>query len=192
MNVYILPKADGSFFLFANAPEIEEKLPVKFHKLKKMFNEFEKKSAKKYPTSKTIQDLEKINEISVFYPSEFEDFKAREVYKNLITEEIEKNQKLFYLNGALLPFSLFLTLIPGPNFILYYLVWKTISHYKTQVSGNSVQNKISVLFIEEKNLDILKTEIMQKVNLSRKYKIKEIGEALEIPNLDELYGAGLF
>ncbi|KAA3599396.1 MAG: hypothetical protein DWQ06_10820 [Calditrichaeota bacterium] len=192
MNVFILPKADGEFFLFANAPEIEETLPVRFNKIKKMFNEFEKKSAKKHPTSKTIQDLDKINEISVFYPSEFEDFKAREVYQNLIKEEIEKNQKLFYLNGALLPFSIILTVLPAPNFVFYYLIWKTVSHYKTQVSGNSVQNKMRVLFVADKNLDILKTEITKKVNLSRKYKIKEIGEELEIPNLDELYGAGLF
>ncbi len=192
MNVFILPKADGEFFLFANAPKIEENLPVRFSKIKKMFSELESKSAQKHPTSKAIQDLKEINEISVFYPSEFEDFKAREVYKTLIKEEIKKNQKLFYLNGALLPFSLILTILPAPNFVLYYLIWKTLSHYKTQVSGNSVQNKMKVLFVKERNLDILKTEISKKVNLSRKYKIKEIGEILEIENLDELYGAGLF
>lgn len=192
MNVFILPKADGTFFLFANAPEIEQKLLKKFSKIKSMFSEFEKKSAKKNPTSKAIQDLEKIKEISVFYPAEFEEFKAREVYQKLIKEEIEKSQKMFYLNGALLPFSLILTILPAPNFILYYLIWKTISHYKTQISGNSVQNKISVLFTKEKKLDFLKKEITKKVNLSRKFKIQEIGESLEIPNLDELYGAGLF
>jgi len=49
--------------------------------------------------------------------------------------------------GVLLPFSIPLTLIPGPNLVLFYLAWRTWSHYQSQKGGRHVLNHLPVQFV---------------------------------------------
>lgn len=71
-----------------------------------------------------LKDLVKAPEITIVFPPELTEAEARNIFISLIDAQVKKHRRWMLANGALLPFSIPLTIIPGPNVVLFYIAWR--------------------------------------------------------------------
>jgi len=82
-----------------------------------------------------LKALSKATEISVIYSPELSEQKAREIFRQWLSAQTRKHRRWMLTDSVLLPFSIPLTLVPGPNLVLFYLAWRAWSHYQSQKGG---------------------------------------------------------
>ena len=111
---------------------------------------------------------------------------ARSVYDGLIQAAIEKHRKWMFANAAGVPLSVPLSLIPGPNLLLGYLAWRSVSHYQSRKAGQRA-TELPVDFVPETVLSELADLQRQKILFRRKWRIRKLGEELGLVNLDQAY-----
>lgn len=195
MNLYLLPGKNGEFFLYStDFREKEKKRPEDTRQPEKRskFRIF-LKSAYKVFTEKSrrseaiLREAAKDSEIRIYYPSHLSGEKANEIFDELIAAQIKKHKRWMIVNGALLPISALFSIIPGPNLLLAYLAWRTLSHYKSKKGGEKALSAPDIDLIPENQLHSLDLILRKRICLKRRKKIRQIGEAMGIAALDELY-----
>ncbi len=135
----------------------------------------------------TLKSLNESGDIQLHYPAALDSKTALEIYQTLISAQVDKHRKWLIVDGALLPFSVILTLIPGPNVILAYLAWRTLGHYRSHKHAKGSQAKEYFDFYPEAALDDLQELVESRWILKRKEKINLIGERMNIPDLANHY-----
>lgn len=102
----------------------------------------------------------------------------------MIKERKKYHRKYLILSFGLLPFTGVLSLLPFPNFLFFYNVFRLYSHYKAY-NGSSILTAKSerINFITSEELTNMLNETQDGVLLSRD-KIKEL-EMLEDDNFTE-------
>ncbi len=111
---------------------------------------------------------------------------ARSVYDGLIQAAIEKHGKWMIANAAAVPISVPLSLVPGPNLLLGYLAWRSVSHYQSRKAGQRA-TELPVDFVPETVLSELVDLLQQRTLVRRKRRIRKLGEELGLVNLDQAY-----
>ena len=94
-----------------------------------------------------LKDLVKAPEITIVFPPELTEAEARNIFISLIDAQVKKHRRWMLANGALLPFSIPLTIIPGPNVVLFYIAWRAYSHYKSQKGGQKALSEMPLKFV---------------------------------------------
>ena len=130
MRIYLIKTKAGKYLLTAEYPQSPGSSP-KAESLLKTFS--------------------KATEITVVYPPELSESEAREIFRELILTQTNKHRRWLLIDGALLPFSIPLTLIPGPNLVLFYLAWRTYSHYQSHKGGRNALNGLPLQFVPAGN-----------------------------------------
>ncbi len=74
-----------------------------------------------------LKSLGEIERVRIHYPSAMSEAQARSAYDGLIQASIEKHRKWMIANAAAVPVSVPLSLIPGPNLLLGYLAWRSVT-----------------------------------------------------------------
>jgi len=199
MNIYLIPRKKGKYLLYSmefQAEPSQSRRPgrtphsgkpdkkSKFIKLVK--SGYQAATAKRERSEKLLKEMTELSQITVHYPANLSEDNAREIYDNLIQSQIKKHKRWLIVDGALLPVSAILSLVPGPNLLLAYLAWRTLVHYKTKKGGERAISDLEISFLKEPQLERL-FEIMDKrFVFSRAAKIKGIGKEMGIGNLDRL------
>jgi hypothetical protein len=192
MNIYLLPRRNNQYFLFSDGLKIEPEKPEDKEEVEnKTFAGQVKKGFKKItkPRKKEqlLKEMSEIEKINIHYSAHLAPQEAKNIYEDLIQRQIKKHKKWMIADGLLVPISAVFSLIPGPNLLLAYLAWRTAAHYKTKKRGENVHSKLDVNFVKEENLTKLLKLVNQRFALNRKKKIRKIGEAFGIENLNEQY-----
>lgn len=130
--------------------------------------------------------LGNIDRVRIHYPSAMSEAQARSVYDRLIQAAVEKHGKWMVANAAAVPFSVPLSLIPGPNLLLAYLAWRSVSHYKSRKSGQRA-TELPIGFVPETVLSELADLLQQQTLFRRRRRIRTLGEKLGLVNLDQAY-----
>lgn len=94
-----------------------------------------------------LKNLVKAPEITIVFPPGLSEPEARNIFRSLIDTQVKKHRRWMLTNGALLPFSIPLTLIPGPNVVLFYIAWRAFSHYKSQKGGQKALGEMPLKFV---------------------------------------------
>ena len=89
-------------------------------------------------------------------------------------------------NAAAVPVSVPLSLIPGPNLLLGYLAWRSVSHYRSRKAGLRA-TELPIDFVPEAELSELADLLQRRTLFRRKARIRKLGEELGLVNLDEAY-----
>ena len=108
------------------------------------------------------------------------------MYDGLIQAAIEKHGKWMVANAAVLPLSVPLSLVPGPNLLLVYLAWRSVSHYRSRKAGQRA-TELTIVFVPETVLSELAELLQQRRLFRRKRRIRKLGEGLGLINLDQAY-----
>jgi hypothetical protein len=195
MEIYLLPKKHGEYFLFSkDFQKAEEKMPEEPRSAEKR-NKFWifLKSTYKVFTEKgrrseaILKKAAKDTRINLYYPSHFTEEKASETFDQLIAAQIKKHKRWLIVNGALLPISVLFSIVPGPNLLLAYLSWRTLTHYQSKRGGEKAMSDLEIKLIPENQLHRLDKLLNKRFALNRKKKIRRIGEEMGMDSLDELY-----
>ncbi len=190
MDVYLLPAKRGGhrlfssrFFLEPAASDAAEPRKL-WDALKETYDALTRKSRQ---TERFLRCAWELESITVQYPAALTDDEARGIYTSIVEEATRKHKKWLLLNGAALPFSAVLTIIPGPNLLLAYLAFRTHAHYKSQQGGAKLAREIPVDFVPNETLDRLSALVRRGWVFRRTKRIRALGEELGLPRLEEAY-----
>lgn len=195
MNVYLLPRKRGRYMLFSTefqepggAPEEAGEAPAKpktfWRRLKSGYSVLTEKRRR---SEAILTNVAKSARITLHYPENLSAGKANEIFDELLAAQINKHQRWLIVNGALLPFSVLFSIVPGPNLLLAYLAWRTLAHYRGKKGGEKALSELEVVLAPQNQLYRLDKLINKRISLNRKGKIRQIGESLGIERLDKLY-----
>lgn len=198
MDIYLLPRKIGKYLLYSkqfqadsspdcrtdSASESEKSAKGKFVRLMK--SGYHAGTAKRNRSEKLLKEMTALSQITVHYPANLSDHDAREIYDYLIQSQIKKHKRWLIVDGALLPVSAILTLVPGPNVLMAYLAWRTLTHYKTKKGGEKAVSDLEVSFMKDPQLEKLFGIMNRRFVFDRAAKIRAIGEEIGIANLDKL------
>jgi len=102
---------------------------------------------------------------------------VKESLKRIFRDQSYHHLRWLIVDAAILPFTIFLMPVPGPNVIGYYLLYRTYSHWKTyraasrakleqlDVHVNDRAREVGSLFQKEKDVKSLLKELRQKYGL---------------------------
>lgn len=138
---------------------------------------FEIYSIELFATDRFIRRLHAFKKIKVVLNRPIEPAIVKESLKRIIRDRSYHHLRWMIVDLILLPFSIFLMPIPGPNVIGYYLLYRTYSHWKSYRSASNARledvdvhvtdsaREVGSLF--QKNLDIksILKELRQKYGL---------------------------
>ncbi len=136
---------------------------------------------------KLLRSLEKLDQVVVYHSPALSAEQARQIYRDLLDAEAKKHRSWMIVNGLLLPFSAILTIIPGPNLVMAYLAWRTMAHYKARKGARKGREEIPLQFVPLQSIRDLEELLRRRLVLQRKQKIRAIGQAMGIENLDRWY-----
>ena len=192
MEVHLLPRRDGEYFLYsgetqpeATAAPAPTDAPAR-RALSHARRAYEWLSGRRRRRELLLKSLGEIERVRIHHPSAMSEAQARSVYDRLIQAAIEKHGKWMIANAAAVPVSVPLSLIPGPNLLLCYLAWRSVSHYQSRKAGQRA-TALPIDFVPETVLSELADLQRQKILFRRKWRIRRLGEELGLVNLDQAY-----
>ena len=121
----------------------------------------------------------------ILYPASLSDAGARRIYDRLIERETAKHKKWLVVNAAAMPISVPLFLVPGPNVVLAYLAWRTVTHYQTKKAGEKAA-ELEIVFVPEALLDELVAIVHKRPLFWPKKRIRKLGRKLGLEHLDRV------
>lgn len=193
MNIYLLPRKKGKYFLCSNqfkAEPPQQDAPEKPQRQNKLFSliksGYKTATAERDRNEKLLKEMTALSQIAVYYPANLSEENARDIYHNVIQSQVKKHKRWLIVDGALLPVSVIFSLVPGPNLLLAYLAWRTLAHYKTKKGGEKAVSDLKISFIKEPELKKLFEIVNKRFVFNRLAKIKAIGEEIGITNLGKL------
>jgi Mitochondrial K+-H+ exchange-related len=187
MDVFLLPKKKG-YRLYAPEPE-----PLEADKgqgdggvVDTARRVYRATTAKSRRTERLLRELGERETLRVVHSSALSESRAREIYEGLVEAEVRKHKRWLWVDGAAIPFSALLTLVPGPNVVLAYLAWRTVAHYKGKKAGEKAA-EAEVRFLEDEKLRELERLVRQPICFGRVRKIRALGESMGLAALDRAY-----
>lgn len=138
------------------------------------------------PTERVLKELRLPDAIEVIHPAGLPARAARRVFRERIEESVQRHRRWMVVDGALVPLSVVLSLVPGPNLILPYLAWRAAAHWRGQRGGSRAlaEAGLDATFVADPTLDPLLDLAERRFVLHRKRRLRAIGEAAGIPELD--------
>ncbi len=192
MDVYLLPRRSGEYFLYSGEiqpattdPPAVTDAPVR-RALSHARRAYEWVSGRRRRRELLLKSLGKIERVRIHHSSVISEAQARSVYDGLIQAAIDKHGKWMVANAAAVPVSVPLSLIPGPNLLLGYLAWRSVSHYRSRKAGLRA-TELPIDFVPEAELSELADLLQRRTLFRRKARIRKLGEELGLVNLDEAY-----
>lgn len=214
MKIYLLPKSKDQYQLYSpdfqeimekaaspdmetevgqpeEIPEIENDTPVNKSKAQQIMarlkSGYMSLTKKQRDLDNLLKTASESATTSLHYPSSISESQAEEIYRSLVEAQIKKHKKWMIVDGALLPFSVLLTIIPGPNLLLAYLGWRTFTHYRGQKYGKQAIAAETLHFMPEVELLKLQILVSKFLVVRKKEKINAVGNRLGITDLAKQY-----
>lgn len=137
-------------------------------------------------TERVLRELRLPAEVEVVHPAGLPGHAARRVYRERVEEAVRHHLRWLVVDGVLLPVGVLFSIIPGPNLLLPYLAWRTLSHWRGQSGASRAldDGDVESTFVAEPALDPLLDLSARRFTLHRKRRLREIGERAGIPDLD--------
>ena len=192
VDVYLLPRRSGAYFLYSNEirpestdPPAATDTPVR-RALSHARRSYEWLSGRRRRRELLLKSLGQIERVRIHHPSAMSEAQVRSAYGGLIQAAIAKHGKWMIANAAAVPVSVPLSLIPGPNLLLGYLAWRSVIHYQSRKAGQRA-TELPIDFAPETVLSELTDFLQRRILFRRKRKIRKLGEELGLANLDQAY-----
>ena len=193
MDVYLLPTRAGDYFLYsgehdapapakpaADSESTAQKLLVL---ARKGYDNVTRRRRQKELLLKALGALDRVR---ILYPSSLPEERAQRIYDDLIQKETAKHKKWMIVNTAALPVAVPLSLIPGPNLLLAYLAWRSVSHYQTKKASEKAA-ELEIDFVPDGLLAEF-ADLVTQWPFRAKRRIRKLGDNLGLARLDRAYG----
>lgn len=193
MDVYLLPRRDGSFFLYAGVSAKTWSEPSRdasaAHEVvtyaRGAYAWATRSRREKELLMKSLGELEH-EPVRILYPSSMTEARARGIYRDLLEDAIQKHRKWMIVDTAALPVTVPLSLVPGPNVILGYLAWRSVTHYRTKQAAERAAKR-PIDFVPEPVLAELEDVVRNRTRFRRRRRIRRLGTKLGLDDLEDAY-----
>lgn len=137
-------------------------------------------------TERVLRELRLPVDLEVVHPAGLPEHAARRIFRRRVEEAVRHHRRWLVVDGALIPVGVLFSVIPGPNLLLPYLAWRTLSHWRGQSGASRALDgrDAEPTFVAEPTLDPLLDLAARRFTLHRKRRLREIGEQAGIPDLD--------
>ena len=192
MDVHLLPRRDGEYFLYSDEVQPDSTDPpgptdgLARRALSHARRAYEWVSGRRRRRELLLKSLGEIERVRIHHSAAMSEAQARTAYDGLIQAAIEKHGRWMIANAAAVPVSVPLSLIPGPNLLLGYLAWRSVSHYQSRRAGQRA-TELSIDFVPETVLSTLAELVQRRTLFRRKRTIRKLGRELGLVNLDQAY-----
>lgn len=138
---------------------------------------FESYSVELFASDRFVRKLYGFKNIKVILNRPVDPVVVKENLKRIFRDQSYHHLRWLIVDATILPFTIFLMPVPGPNVIGYYLLYRTYSHWKTyraasrakledlDVHVNDRAREVGSLFQKEKDVKSLLKELRQKYGL---------------------------
>lgn len=138
---------------------------------------YETYSLELFATDRFVRRLHAFKKIKVFLNRPVDPAIVRQSLKRIVRDRSYHHLRWMVVDLCILPFSIFLMPIPGPNVIGYYLLYRTYSHWKSYRSASRATleeidvhisdraKEVGSLFHKNKDIKALLRELRQKYGL---------------------------
>lgn len=135
-------------------------------------------------TERVLKELRLPEAVEVVHPAGLPAHKARRIFRREIEQAVRRHRRWLVVDGVLLPVSVLLSIVPGPNVLLPYLAWRTLAHWRGQRGGSRALRAPDATFVADPTLDPLLDLARRRFVLHRKRRLRAIGERAGIPSLE--------
>ena len=192
VEVYLLPARAGDYFLYSG--EHDGAPPADVADSESTAQKLLALARKSYDTltwrrrqkELLLKSLGALDYVRILYPASLPEARARRIYDDFIQKETAKHKKWMIVNTAALPVAVPLSLIPGPNLLLAYLAWRSVSHYQTKKASEKAA-ELEIDFVPDGLLDEL-VDVVSQWPFRAKHRIRKLGHDLGLARLDRAYG----
>jgi hypothetical protein len=137
-------------------------------------------------TERVLRELRLPETVEVVHPAGLPTHAARRIYRERVEAAVRHHRRWLVVDGVLLPVSVLLSVVPGPNLLLPYLAWRTLAHWRGQSGASRALTgaDLESTFVAEPTLDPLLDLAARRFVFHRKRRLREIGDRAGIPDLD--------
>ena len=193
MDVYLLPTRAGDYFLYSgedDAPPPAEPVTDSESTAQELWalarKGYDRLTRRRRQKELLLKSLGALDRVRILYPSSLPEGRARRIYQTLIQKETAKHKKWMNVNTVALPVAVPLSLIPGPNLLLAYLAWRSVSPYKTKKASEKAA-ELELDFVPDGLLAEL-VDLVTQWPFRAKRRIRKLGDRLGLARLDQAYG----
>ncbi len=192
MDVYLLPRGNGQCFLYTddvlpsstNPPAVTD--PFSKKALAHARRAVEWASERRRRREHLLRSLSAVERVRVHFAAALSEDHARAVYDGLLAAAIRKHRKWMVASVVGIPVSIPLTLMPGPNLVLGYLAWRSVSHYRSRRAGQRAA-ELPVELIPNPVLSELLRLVERRTSFPKKPRIRALGQRIGLADLDLAY-----
>jgi hypothetical protein len=88
-----------------------------------------RKLAEAVAEQRLLWHLRHVSDVQLYYPSDLPEASAIETSRRLLASDRDKHRRWCVIDGMLTVLSGVLAVVPGPNVLAYYFVFRTVGHY---------------------------------------------------------------
>jgi hypothetical protein len=166
MKIYLLRLDDERCIFYSEEPEttyvVEDRVQQrglrdfverKYHKVQAMLKESESGvglrvrriwewlQERTSPDEAALRRLRQTPEITVFYPLSLTKEAARELWINYLSNRQRRHLLWLVINALVVPVTLLLTPLPGPNLIGYWFIYRAVCHTLACIGVRRAKNE---------------------------------------------------
>jgi hypothetical protein len=124
--------------------------------------------------------------VLLVYPADLTDAQARELLKRSLQRDWERHRFWLAIDGLGAAGSALLILVPGPNFIGYYFVFRIVGHYLSLRGARQGLNVVTWTTDASAPLATLRTMTGEAPD-AREDRVREIASALRLEHLASFF-----
>jgi hypothetical protein len=120
------------------------------------------------------------------YPADLTDAQARELLKRSLQRDWERHRFWLAIDGVGAAGSALLILLPGPNFIGYYFVFRIVGHYLSLRGARQGLNRVTWTTEASAPLATLRTLVGEPPD-AREDRVREVASVLRLEHLASFF-----
>lgn len=165
-----------------------KKASVKGRELwQRMKERYERVACEAFAGDRFVRRLRSFRKITVALSRPIEPAEVRVKLKRMLRDRSYHHLRWLFIDLALLPLSVFIMIVPGPNLIGYYLLFRVFSHWKSYRSVSQTHLDQMDICVDDRAQEVsaflrkakdLKTGLME---LREKYGLRALQEQQFIP-----------
>jgi hypothetical protein len=148
---------------------------------------YERVACEAFAGDRFVRRLQSFRKITVALNRPIEPAEVRIKLNRMLRDRSYHHLRWLFIDLALLPFSVFIMVVPGPNLIGYYLLFRVFSHWKSYRSASQTNMDQVDICVDDRAQEVsaflkkakdLKTGLME---LREKYGLRALQEHEFVP-----------
>ncbi len=133
-----------------------------------------------------LWQLRKRDAANLFHPDDLSDVHAREILRRSLNADFERHRFWLAIDSLLALGSVALILLPGPNVIGYYFLFRMVGHFLSVRGARNAMVKVAWSVQQSAPLSALRP-LIEVPSAERAERVREVAVALKLDHLTSFF-----